>query len=157
MSIKCTLSLTYQGRHYILVFEVKCNADVKRSDGTRKKAITQLNTFIELLGNELNIPVDKLLTHAVWPNMESTEPCCRCQGKHPSLYEKPKGCQQPGTQPRSNQEPPGFHVFKDKFEGNEFSNWIKSIIDDPLKAVDEGVYDSVLQFVTRHYAGGSLR
>ena len=33
--------LTYQGRHYVLVMEVKCNADIKKSGNTRKKAITQ--------------------------------------------------------------------------------------------------------------------
>ena len=37
--------ITYQGRRYILITEVKCNADIKKSGGTRKKAINQLNTF----------------------------------------------------------------------------------------------------------------
>ena len=57
-------------------------------------------------------------------------------------------CQQSGTQQRADPEPDGFHVFKDKFDGDEFSIWIKGIVDDPLKAVDEGVYQSILQFVT---------
>ena len=61
--------LTFQGRRYILITEVKCNADIKKSGGTRKKAIVQLNAFIEMLGNELKIPTDQLQTHAVWPNM----------------------------------------------------------------------------------------
>ena len=43
--------LTYQGRRYVLITEVKCNADIKKSGGTRKKAIVQLNAFIEMLGN----------------------------------------------------------------------------------------------------------
>ena len=145
--------ITYQGRRYILITEVKCNADIRKSSGTRKKAIAQLNTFTEMLKNELNIPMDKLQVHSVWPNMEPTEPCRCCQGRHPSLYEKPMACQQPGTQQRADPEPDGFHVFKDKFDGDEFSIWIKSIVDDPSKAVDEGFYQSILQFVTRHCVG----
>ena len=145
--------LTFKDRRYVLVTEVKCNADIKKSGGTRKKAIVQLNAFIEMLGNELKIPTDQLQTHAVWPNMEPTEPCRSCQGRHPSLYEKPRACQQSGTQQRANPEAPGFHVFKDKFDGDEFSDWIKSIVDDPFKAVDEVIYDSILQFVTRHCVG----
>ena len=78
--------ITYQGRRYILITEVKCNADIKKRGGTRKKAIVQLNTFIEMLGNELNVPTDQLQTHAVWPNMDPPEPCSSCQGRHPSLY-----------------------------------------------------------------------
>ena len=50
--------LTYQGRHYVLGMEVKCNADIKKSGGTRKKAMTQLNTFTEMLRDELNVPTD---------------------------------------------------------------------------------------------------
>ena len=145
--------ITYQGRHYILVTEVKCNADIKKSGGTRKKAITQLNTFTEMLGIELNVPTDKLQTHAVWPNMEPTEPCSSCKGRHPSLYEKPRACQQSGTQQRTNPEPNGFHVFKDKFDGNEFSQWIKGIVTDPSLAVEESVFDGVLEFVARHCVG----
>ena len=145
--------ITYQGRHYILITEVKCNADIKKSGGTRKKAITQLSTFTEMLGNELNVPTEKLQTHSVWPNMEPTEPCSFCQGRHPSLYEKPRACQQSGTQQRAKPEADGFHIFKDKFDGDEFSYWIKSIVDDPSKAVDAGVYDCVLQFITRHCFG----
>ena len=60
--------ITYQGRRYVLITEVKCNADIKKSGGTRKKAIVQLKTFTEMLGNELKIPTDKLQTHSVWPN-----------------------------------------------------------------------------------------
>ena len=145
--------ITYQARRYVLITEVKCNADIRKSGGTRKKAITQLNTFTEMLGNELNGSSGKLQTHSVWPNMEPTESCRSCQGRHPSLYEKPRACQQPGTQQRSNPEPPGFHVFKDTFEGDQFSFWIRSIVDDPSKAVDEGVFSSVLQCVTRHCVG----
>ena len=114
--------LTYQGRHYVLVLEVKCNEIIKKSGGTRKKAITQLNTFIEMLRDELSIPTDQILRHAVWPNMDHVEPCLRCGGRHPSLYEKPKACQQPGTQARTDPEPQGFHVFKDKFLGDNFSS-----------------------------------
>ena len=113
--------LTYQGRHYVLVMEVKCNEIIKKSGGTRKKAITQLNTFIEMLRDELNVPTDQLQTHSVWPRMEPTEPCKICKGTHPSLYEKPKACQQPGTQARTNPELPGFHILKDKFVRDNFS------------------------------------
>ena len=38
--------LTYQGRHYILALEVKCNADIKKSKDTRKKATAQLRRFL---------------------------------------------------------------------------------------------------------------
>ena len=145
--------ITYQGRRYVLITEVKCNADIKKSGGTRKKARTQLNTFIKMLGNELNVPTDNLQAHSVWPNMEPTEHCMPCRGRHPSLYEKPMACQQPGTQQRANPEPDGFHVFKDKFDAHEFSSWIRSIVDDPSKEIDPIVYDSVLQFVTRHCVG----
>ena len=145
--------LAFQGRRYVLITEVKCNVDIKKSGGTRKKAMVQLNTFTEMLRKELNVPTDNLQTHSVWPNMEPTEPCRSCQGRHPSLYEKPRACQQSGTQQRTNPEAPGFHVFKDKFDSNEFSDWIKSIVTDPSKAVDDDVYDSILQFVTRHCVG----
>ena len=37
---------------------------------------------------------------------------------------------------------------KDKFGGNEFSNWIKSIVDDHSNAVSPCVFSKVLQFVT---------
>ena len=145
--------ITYQGRRYILITEVKCNADIKKSGTTRKKAIVQLNTFIEMLGNELNVPTDNLQMHSVWPNMDPTEPCSTCQGTHPSLYEKPRACQQPGTQARANPEPSGFHIFKDKFVGNEFSKWIKGIVTDPSLAIDESVFESVMEFVARHCVG----
>ena len=113
--------LTYQGRYYVLVMEVKCNEIIKKSGGTRKKAITQLKAFTKMLGDELNVPTDQLQTHSVWPRMEPTEPCKICKGTHPSLYEKPQACQQSGTQARANPESPGFHLFKDKFVGNNFS------------------------------------
>ena len=147
--------IDFQGRHYILITEVKCNAVIKTSNSTRKKAITQLKTFTEMLEREFHVPTDALNAHSVWPNMEPyvNEPCRSCPGRHLSLYEKPTDCQQAGTQPRANPEPPGFHVFKDMFGGNEFSNWIKSIVDDPSKAVDVSLYDNVLQFITRHCLG----
>ena len=145
--------LTYQGRHYVLVMEVKCNADIKKSGGTRKKAMTQLNTFTAMLRDELNVQTEKILTHAVWPNMEPTEPCGKCKGDHPSLYEKPQACRQSGTQARTDPEPDGFHLFKDKFAGDEFSQWIKSVVNDHLKAVDNDIFDSVQDFVARHCVG----
>ena len=49
---------------------LKCNEDIKKSGGTRKKAIVQRNTFtLEMLGKELNVQ-----GYAVWRNMEPTEP-----------------------------------------------------------------------------------
>ena len=126
---------TYQGRHYVLVMEVKCNEIVKKSNPTRKKAITQLSTFTEMLRNELNVPTEQLQTHSVWPRMEPNDACEICRGTHLSLYEKPKACQQPGTQARINPEPQGFHIFKDKFLGDNFSQWIKSIVMKPSLAV----------------------
>ena len=85
--------------------------------------------------------------------MDPTEPCSACNGSHPSLYEKPRACQQPGTQQRANPEPPGFHVFKDKFDADAFSDWVKDLADDPSKAVSEDDYASTLQFLTRHVLG----
>ena len=145
--------ITYQGRRYILITEVKCNADIKKSGGTRKKAIVQLNTFTEMLRTECNLPTDNLQLHALWPNMDPTEPCACSARRHPSLYEKPKACQQPGSQARANPEAQGFHIFKDKFVGNEFSQWIQGIVTDPSLAVGESVFDSVLEFVARHCVG----
>ena len=100
--------ITYQGRRYVFITEVKCNADIKTSGQTRKKAIDQVNTFTKMLRNELNVPTCGLQTHSVWPNMEPTEPCGSCKGRHDSLYEKPKACRQKGTQPRSNPEVVSF-------------------------------------------------
>ena len=97
----------FQGRFYILILEVKCNAISKKSGGTRKKANAQLKTFTEMLQDELNVQTDKLQTHAVWPRMDPTELCSVCGKSHPSLYEKPKDCRQPGTQSRTNPDPPG--------------------------------------------------
>mgnify|MGYP003322239561 CR=1 FL=1 len=147
------LFVTYQGRHYIVIKEVKCNVNPESSRATSKKAISQLRTFEDMLARELNVLTDKLHIHAVWPNMPETEPCPSCPGSHPSLYERPAACQQAGTQRRANPEPPGFHVFKDRFENGEFSKWMKGIISDPTTAVDPSTYDSVLDFVARHCVG----
>ena len=123
--------IKYQGRHYVIINEVKCNADIKSSGRTRKKAINQLKTFTEMLASELKIETEKLQVHAVWPFMNPTEPCESCiSGSHPSLYEKPEACQQPGTQKRTNPETQGFHIFNDKFHNDEFSNWIRSIVSE---------------------------
>ena len=85
--------ITYQGRHYIVIKEVKCNKVAKSSRGTSKKAISQLRTFEGMLGSELNIQTENIQFHAVWPNMPVTEPCPSCHGHHPSLYERPAACQ----------------------------------------------------------------
>ena len=147
------LFITYQGRYYIVIKEVKCNANPERSRGTSKKAITQLKTFKDMLASELNVQTKNIHFHAVWPNMPETEPCPSCQGCHPSLYERPAACQQAGTQRRANPEPVGFHVFKDKLEDGKFSKWMKGIINDPTTAVDLSTYDTVLDFVARHCIG----
>ena len=39
------LFITYQDRHYIVIKEVKCNANPESSRGTSKKAMSQLKTF----------------------------------------------------------------------------------------------------------------
>ena len=148
--------VTYQGRQYVLISEVKCNKEGKTSGGARKKAINQLEKFREMLRSELSISAgvdDKIQLHAVWPNMPPTEPCAVCAAGHPPLYEKPPACQQPGTQSRANPEPDGFHLFKDKTVGDAFSDWIKSIISDPSKAVESEIYEGALAFVTKHCAG----
>ena len=85
----------YQDRFFILILEVKCNEIIRKSGGTRKKAKTQLNTCIEMLRDELNVPTDKLQHHVVWPQMDPLEQCKICQGSQPSLYEKPMACNQP--------------------------------------------------------------
>ena len=125
------LFISYQGRHYIVIKEVKCNANPESSRATSKKAISQLRTFEAMLASELNVQTDKLHFQAVWPNMSETEPCPSCNVRHPSLYERPAACQQAGTQRRANPEPAGFHVFKDKFEDGKFSKWMKGIALDP--------------------------
>ena len=147
------LFITYQGRHYIVVKEVKCNANPESSRDTSKKARGQLRTFADMLGSELNVLTENIQFHAVWPNMPETEPCPSCPGRHPSLYERPEDCQQAGTQRRTNPEPAGFHLFKDTFENGEFSKWMKGIISDPAMAIDPSTYDTVLDFVARHCVG----
>ena len=145
--------ITYQGRHYIVIKEVKCNANPETSRSTSKKAITQLKTFEDMLAKELNVPTNNIQFHAVWPNMPPEEPCPFCHGSHPSLYERPTVCQPKGTQRRTNPEPEGFHVFKDKFEDGEFSEWMKGIVNESSKAVDPSTYDTVLDFLARHCVG----
>ena len=54
---------------------------------------------------------------------------------------------------RTQPEPPGFHLFKDKFDGDEFSKWIHSIVNDCSKAVEKDVFNCVLQFITRLSVG----
>ena len=147
------LFVIYQGRHYIVVKEVKCNSNPGSSRGTSKKAITQLRTFEDVLTSELNVQTQNIHFHTVWPNMPKTEPCPSCHGCHPSLYERPAACQQAGTQRRSNPEPSGFHIFKDKFENGEFSKWMKEIVSDSAMVVDPSTYDTVLDFVARHCVG----
>ena len=148
--------ITYQGRQYVLISEVKCNKQSKTSGAARKKAIHQLETFKDMLRSELSVSEgveDNFQLHAVWPNMPPTEPCPVCAGRHPSLYERPPACQQPGTQRRANPEPDGFHLFQDKTVGDTFSDWMRSIISDPSKAVKSEIYEGALGFVTRHCVG----
>ena len=66
------LFITFQGRHYIVIKEVKCNANPESSRCTSKKAISQLRTFEDMLGSELNVQTDNIHFHAVWPNMPET-------------------------------------------------------------------------------------
>ena len=145
--------INYQGRYYVLIKEVKCNADSKTSNNHRKKAISQLNTFKEMLKTELGVTTDTVQQHVVWPNMPPSEPCLSCGGSHPALYEKPIACQQPGAPRRTNPEAAGVHIFNDKFVGDNFSAWIKSVITDVSKAVDVTVYNALLGFVARHCIG----
>ena len=145
--------VTYQGRKYVFITEVKCNAIIKKSGQTRKKARDQLHTITLMLGDELNVPTDNLQTHSVWPNMEPTEPCSSCHGRHPSLYQKPVKCRQSGTQQRADPEPDDHHVFKDKFDGDKFSIWIKSVVQNRSLAIKESDFESVLEFVARHCVG----
>ena len=66
------LFISYQGRHYIVIKEVKCNANPESSRCTSKKAISQLRTFEDMLGSELNVQTENIHFHAVWPNMPET-------------------------------------------------------------------------------------
>ena len=148
--------VTYQGRHYVLITEVKCNSEISKSGQARKKAISQVDTFRDMLRSEIKIPdsvVDNFQVHVFWPNMSPTEACPSCAGRHPSLHEKPPACLQPGTQRRAKPEPPGFHLFQDVTVGDAFSDWVRSIISDPSKAVVSDVYERALGFVTRHCVG----
>ena len=115
-----------------------------------KESDQQAEKFVDMLGSEMNVKAANIHFHAVWPNMPETEPCPSCQGRHPSLYERPAACQQARTQFRANPEPAGFHVFKDKFGNGEFSKWMTGIVSDPSTAVDPSTYDTVLNFVARH-------
>ena len=126
------LFVTYQGNHHIIIMEVKCCNEPQKSRSHSKKAISQLRTTEDTLASELNIDSTQIHFHAVWPNLQSTEPCPFCQGSHPSLYERPAECRQPG---KANPEPSGFHIFKDTFEGKEFSTWMRGIISDSTKTL----------------------
>ena len=150
----CSL-ITYKGRHSIVIKEVKCNANDKgrKSGDTRKKALSQLRSFKDMLGYELKMPVEKIQMHAVWPNMPPTELCPYCKGLHPSLYERPIECQQPGAPRRNNPEEPGVHLFKDKFIGQAFSRWLLEVVCAPELAVDHAVYNEVLNFLVRSCVG----
>ena len=148
--------VTYQGRHYVLITEVKCNKQSSKSGQARKKAISQVDTFRDMLRSEIKIPdsvVDNFQVHVFWPNMSPTEACPYCAGRHPSLYEKPPACLQPGTQRRAKPEPPGFPLFQDMTVGDAFSDWVRSIISDPSKAVVSDVYEGALGFIARHCVG----
>ena len=147
------LFISYQSRNYIVVMEVKCCAKPESSRGHSKKAISQLRTFKDMLARQLSIDMSLIHLHAVWPNLQPTEPCPFCKGSHPSLYERPEACRQPGTQGKANPEPAGFHVFKDKFDGTEFSQWVKGIVSDPTKGVRLSTYDAVLDFVACQCVG----
>ena len=147
------LFVTYQGRHYVFIMEVKCNAQPESSRGTSKKALGQLRTFKDMLESELNVETSSLQMHAVWPHMEPTEPCPSCLGSHPSLYERPVACRQAGTQSRTNPEPEGFHIFKDSFENGKFSEWMRKVICDPMSSLEAATFDTILDFVARHCVG----
>ena len=143
----------YNNLHYILFKEVKCNQFPKRREGTRKKAVDQLTCQLDILATELGIPTANIQRNVVWPNMPPTEPCTACGGAHPSLYERPAACRQRGTQPRTNPEPPGFHLFQDTFQGTAFEAWMRSKVSDPQLAVSQDVYSKVLQYVTEKCYG----
>ena len=147
------LFITYKDRHYVVVNEVKCHAIIKKSGSARRQAIGQLKTFATMLEKELAVQIDKVQLHAVWPNMEPMEECETCSFSHPSLYEKPEACRPPGAQKRENPERPGFHVFKDKFEKGNFSNWMRQLVSDPESAIEEEDFNKILEFVSTHCVG----
>ena len=90
-----------------------------------------------MMTTTLNIgSVDQVQTHCMWPFMAPVEPCGKCLGSHPTFEEKPDDCRQPGAPRRTRQQvPAGYHLFSDKFQGNEITQWIMSIVTDPTKAI----------------------
>ena len=145
--------VTYIGNKFIFANEVKCNSIIKKSVQTKKKAVAQMRNFEKLKQTELKVTTDKIQYHAFWPNMDPTDPCITCSGSHPTFEEKPPACRQPGAPPKTSPEPKGFHLFKDTFSGDEFSNWMLSIVSDPQLAVDFKTFDTVLDFAARHCIG----
>ena len=144
---------TYNQQHYIFAQEVKCNQDPQTSNNTRKKAITQLNALFSILSAELGIPTGRIQRSVAWTRMAPTEACGACGGSHPPLYEKPPECRQPGTSPRSDPEPPGFHLFEDTFTRAGFTAWLHTKVTDGQLAVDPDTYRKVLEYATQQCVG----
>ena len=44
-------------------------------------------------------------------------------------------------------------MFKDMFDGDNFSSWMLAQVSDPQLAVDYQTYESVLQFAARDRVG----
>ena len=126
----------YQGQYFAFMFETKCNENISRSVQTRKKAIQQLKHLKAILETELRITIENLQFHTMWPNMAPTESCL-CGVMHPTF-----------TKLRPNPEPAGFHIFKDSFLDNSFSDWFKTQVSDPSKGISKHTFESLLAHFT---------
>ena len=145
----------YLDNHFILLLEVKC-CDTKHHSFTqkglsthRKKANNQLDTHISILKETFHIGEDsanKVQLHVVWPNLIGQEQC-RCGQTHPRFQARKQNCLQPGTINPSFR-PSGWHIFKENFAEDSFSNWFRQQIQDQSNAIDKESWMEILQIHT---------
>ena len=143
--------VTYDGRMYLFMFEVKCIHDTERRiHNMRKKAETQLRDMKSIIGRKLQVNTDQIHCHALWPNMDTKYKvaCTKCGKHHVVFQDIPQACQDRHNQYPAYNEDKNFHLLKDKFQGDAFTSWLLQVISDPTKAVEQNTYDKVLSFFT---------
>jgi hypothetical protein len=125
----------YNGLKFTFMFETKCNQVISTSTQTRKKAITQLEKLKSILSVKLGIALDEVNCHIMWPNMAPTE---SFKGAMIATF----------TKLRANPEPPGYHIFKDTFDGDKFSDWFKNQVSNSAIAISDVKYEALLAHFT---------
>ena len=115
-----------------------------------------MRNFEQLKQAELKVTTDKIRYHAVWPNMERNYSVSFAQAAIPSLRRSRSHVASQELNPRqtkSKSKSKGFHLFKDMFNGDNFSSWMLAQVSDLQLAVDYQTYESVLQFAARDRVG----